>query len=157
MDPNVRRLAADDWQALRSTRLSALLDSPEAYKRRHADEATLHESCWRSLFSSSIALLLAELDGEPVGLVAGIGARPDDIDPQAVHLGSMWVAPSARGRGVADELSPRWSAGHARRAIHVWRCGYTTSNRALRRSTAGGSPKLGRPGTLMTTIGPCAC
>lgn len=123
--PGRTRPDSDDWQELRSIRLRALLDSPDAYKRQHDDEAALDSSYWRSLFSSSTALFQAELDGEPVGLVAGIGARPDDIDPHAAHLGAMWVAPSARGTGVADQLVTAvvaWAreTGHPRLVLRVY-------------------------------------
>lgn len=121
----VRRLTAVDWRSLRSVRLRALRDSPEAYNQRYEDEAGLDGSYWRGLFSSSNALFLAESEVEPVGLVVGIGARQGDIDADAAHLGSMWVAPSARGSGAADALVASvvgWAreTGHPRLVLWVY-------------------------------------
>lgn len=119
------RLTVDDWRLLRTVRLRALRDSPEAYKQRYDDEVGLGRSSWCGLFSPSNALFLAESEADPVGLVVGIAARPDDVDPEAAHLGSMWVAPSARGTGVADALVAavvRWAreSGHPRLVLWVY-------------------------------------
>lgn len=125
MEFAIRRLTVDDWRSLRTVRLSALRDSPEAYNQRYDDEVELDGSFWRGLFSSTNALFQAESGADPVGLAVGIAARQDDVDPEAAHLGSMWVAPAARGTGVADALVDavvRWArdTGHPRLALWVY-------------------------------------
>ena len=121
----VGRLGSEDWETLRSVRLEALRESPESFGRSHAEEADLDESYWRGLFSPSTAWFQAEIGGDSVGLAVGIAARPDDVDPEAAHLGSMWVAPSVRGSGVADFLVNAvvaWTkeTGHPRLVLWVF-------------------------------------
>ena len=125
MVARVRRLDADDWRMWRSVRLEALRESPKSFGGSHAEEADLDESYWRGLFSPSTALFQAQIDTDAVGLAVGIASRPDDVDPEAAHLGSMWVAPAARGMGVADLLVTAvvgWAreTGHPRVVLWVF-------------------------------------
>lgn len=96
-----------------------------SFGRSHAEEADLGKAYWRDLFSPSTAWFQAQSDDEPVGLSVGIAARPDDVDPEAAHLGSMWVTPGVRGSGVADLLVDAvvdWAreTGHPRVVLWVF-------------------------------------
>lgn len=56
--------------------------------------------------------------GEPVGLAAG----PDE-EPGVAELISMWVDPSWRGRGVADQLVTAvtgWAASEGFAQVQLW-------------------------------------
>ncbi len=44
--------------------------------------------------------MVAVLDGTPVGMASGLRAEEEGV----VELVSMWIAPTARGRGVGDRL-----------------------------------------------------
>ncbi len=84
-------------------RLAALADAPYAFKTRLADWQGDgdREERWRARLSIPGAYdLLAELDGEPVGLASGVPGEK----AREVRLISMWVSERARGRGVADRL-----------------------------------------------------
>jgi ribosomal protein S18 acetylase RimI-like enzyme len=95
----VQYLGADDWRLWRQLRLEALTESPAAFGETLARWTGTGdtEERWRARFSSVPLNVVLRLDGAPAGMVgAWVGA--DDI----VELISMWVAPFARGSGVAD-------------------------------------------------------
>ncbi len=95
----VEPVIPDDWRRWRDLRLAALRDAPEAFGSSYADWRDADEQRWRERISAPGHLMVASLDGAPVGMV-GYG------EPRAgvVELISMWVQPDARGRGVGDAL-----------------------------------------------------
>ncbi|MEU3567499.1 GNAT family N-acetyltransferase [Kitasatospora sp. NPDC036755] len=97
----LRTLTAADWPLWRDLRLAALTDAPEAFKTGLADWPRGGEARWRERLGLPGAHHVAALlDGDPVGLVGGLPGSPDGVR----ELRSLWVAPRARGRGVADRL-----------------------------------------------------
>ena len=100
VDVVTRRLGPDDWEAWRSVRLRALADSPAAFDSRLADWIDASDDRWRSRMVDVPLNVLALIDDDPVGQVgATVGDAADSIE-----LISMWVSPTARGRGVGDAL-----------------------------------------------------
>nr|WP_281360647.1 GNAT family N-acetyltransferase [Curtobacterium albidum] len=114
----LRRVTADDWATWRPVRLAALTDAPEAFGSRLADWQDAPEDRWRGRLSlpGAVDLLAVEHDrspeqapertpepapGRPVGMATGV---PSAEDPAVAELISMWVAPEARGRGLARTL-----------------------------------------------------
>jgi ribosomal protein S18 acetylase RimI-like enzyme len=98
----VRRLTSGEADAYRRVRLAALSDASSAFGSTYEEEAQLTSSQWQGrLDNEARAVLVAEEDTEIVGLAVG---APDDEDPGAGFLLSMWVAPSARGHGHGDDL-----------------------------------------------------
>ncbi len=108
----IRVLGPDDWRAWRELRLAALAEAPNAFAARLADwqgEGD-DEQRWRGRLSGAAHNVVADLDARPAGMASGL--LPDD---GPVELLSMWVAPFARGRGVADGLVASvvgWAAAH---------------------------------------------
>jgi len=104
-DITVRGLGEDEWEQYRSVRLSALEESPEAFVATADEERAYEEDFWRERMRRS-QRLIAEQEGAPVG-VASIGqaqqAGEKDNDKVAELFG-LWVAPGARGTGVATQL-----------------------------------------------------
>ncbi len=96
----IRRLAAREELRLRTIRLRALADAPDAFASTHDEAAALPLNSWTAQLRK-IATFVAVVDGEDVGLVRG--AR-DDSQADAAWLISMWVAPEVRGRGVGEAL-----------------------------------------------------
>lgn len=99
----LRTLTPDDWTTWRSMRLAALADAPEAFGSRLEDWVNADEGRWRERLSlpGAIDLLAYDTDtGEPVGMATGTPVE----DGGGVELISMWVAPAARGHGVAAAL-----------------------------------------------------
>ncbi|HEX5901075.1 MAG TPA: GNAT family N-acetyltransferase [Solirubrobacteraceae bacterium] len=102
MSPSVRRLRAGEAALLRDVRLAALRDAPMAFGSTLAREEAFAPDVWEKRAAAGAAgieqvVLVAEPEA---GLAMG---RLDD-DPTAAGLYSMWVAPHARGEGVARAL-----------------------------------------------------
>jgi ribosomal protein S18 acetylase RimI-like enzyme len=111
LNAEIRRLAPADWQELRDARLTALEEAPDAFASTLEAEVGQGEEQWRERFAASVFFGAAQPGHETrlVGLVGGFAepaghATPDDGEGGAWHLISMWVAPQARGNGIADEL-----------------------------------------------------
>lgn len=108
----VRELSAENWAEWRDLRLAALREDPAAFSAKLADWQGENdaEPRWRARLRDVSFNALADLDGVPAGMVSGhLSERGDKAE-----LLSMWVAPSARGRGVGDALVRavvRWSEG----------------------------------------------
>lgn len=114
-DVLVRRLATDDWQQARATRLAALADAPYAFSSTLAKEQAYGDELWRSRAGSGRTFGAFD-GGTLIGLATGIPT--DELDGPAKtsagdrlgsaqpnwHLVGMWVAPDYRGQGVADML-----------------------------------------------------
>jgi ribosomal protein S18 acetylase RimI-like enzyme len=94
----VRRLGEDDWREWRSLRLAALATDPAAFGSTLAEWSGPNdlETRWRARLAASPFSALLDLDRRPAGMV---GAFPAG---DAVELVSLWVVPSARGRGVGE-------------------------------------------------------
>jgi ribosomal protein S18 acetylase RimI-like enzyme len=92
----------DQWREWRGVRLQALAEAPYAFSSTLAEWAEAPEERWRERLSwRSSHNLLAYDEQRPVGMATGVlrEGQPDTAD-----LFSMWVAPAARGGGVAEAL-----------------------------------------------------
>lgn len=98
----IRRLSPDDWSIERDLRLAALAESPSAFGSRLADAEVFEEAAWRSRLAG-LTRFAAMIAFRPVGTVGYARAQLPYPVGCAVLVG-MWVAPDARGRGVADRL-----------------------------------------------------
>jgi ribosomal protein S18 acetylase RimI-like enzyme len=114
-DITVRALGEDEWEQYRSVRLNALEESPEAFVATVDEERAYEEDFWRTRMRRS-QRLLAEQEGAPVG-VASVGQarhEGEKDNEKVAELFGLWVAPAARGTGVATQLV-RAGADAARR------------------------------------------
>ena len=119
----IKLLTPDDWKRWREARLLALAEAPYAFGARLADWQGHgdREERWRArLAIPGSHNLVAERDGQPLGMVSGV---PTPVEGTA-ELISMWVHPDARGQGVGDALVGavvRWArqagAGRLRLAV----------------------------------------
>ena len=108
----IARIGADDWERFRAVRLMSLSDSPAAFGSRHADWVDAPAERWRSRLTHVPLTLLAHDRTTDVGVVSAQPAGPDWVE-----LISMWVAPAARGTGLAGRLVGAvvgWAAGQGR-------------------------------------------
>jgi len=103
---HVRRVRADEADALRDLRLRALADTPLAFGSTHAREAAYPPERWTTWARESAAgpsqatFLAFDRAGMPVGLAFAVV----DPDGQRAHLYAMWVAPEARRAGAGAAL-----------------------------------------------------
>jgi ribosomal protein S18 acetylase RimI-like enzyme len=107
----IRRLRAADWALLRDVRLRSLADAPAAFGSTHERELGFDEAKWRERAESSAWFVAADADADAdadedgdgaLGIVAGYH---DPASPAGQrHLLAMWVAPQARGTGLARAL-----------------------------------------------------
>ena len=97
----VRALGEEDWQVYRDVRLAALHESPTAFVASRAEEEAFGEPRWRDRLRRS-RRLVAERDGSVLGVVS-VG-EAEEPNARAAELFGLWVAPEARGTGVAWKL-----------------------------------------------------
>jgi ribosomal protein S18 acetylase RimI-like enzyme len=117
---SVRSVTAVGWSEWRALRLAALGDAPYAFGATLADWSHADEARWRQRLDSVALNLIADLAGQPVGMVSATtpavrGDQGDRADLE-VELISMWVAPAGRGHGVGDVLIGavvNWARGQA--------------------------------------------
>jgi RimJ/RimL family protein N-acetyltransferase len=86
-----------EWRRLRDARLEALAESPEMFGSTWAKEQAFDEAEWRRR-AARPATFIASRDGADVGM-----ASVYEFEAGWCIMG-MWLAPTARGTGVVEEL-----------------------------------------------------
>jgi ribosomal protein S18 acetylase RimI-like enzyme len=98
----IRPVRRDEAAGLRELRLRALRDAPYAYFAALEREESLPLSYWEEWATSEDKVMLVAVeDGRWLGM-AGAFVHPEQRG--TVSLWWLWVAPSARGRGLARRL-----------------------------------------------------
>jgi ribosomal protein S18 acetylase RimI-like enzyme len=102
--PLVLRVEPSMWRLHRAVRLAMLLDTPRAYGSTFARELAFTDDEWRARMLDSASWLAVEPGPHelPVGAVTLYHFAEQPADEAC--LVAMWVAPHARGRGIADCL-----------------------------------------------------
>jgi ribosomal protein S18 acetylase RimI-like enzyme len=102
---NIRLLTPADAAVFQRLRLAALLETPESFAASHAEEKdTPLDEVARRLASRPGHGVLGAFDGEALVGMVGLGS---EARAKFAHKGIVWgmyVAPAARGRGLAREL-----------------------------------------------------
>ena len=107
-------IAESEREAWRELRLAALADAPYAFGSTLAEALERDEAAWRAGFPADGrgANFVGRLDGVGAGMCA-VFLRADAVgEPLLV---SMWLAPAARGTGLAGELvraAEKWCVEH---------------------------------------------
>ncbi|NDZ79559.1 GNAT family N-acetyltransferase [Streptomyces sp. SID10853] len=145
----LRTLEADDWPLWRELRLAALTEAPYAFGSTPAQwqGSGDREERWRARLSIPGAHdLIALLDGLPVGMASGVPGE----GAENVELISMWVNPTARGKGVGDYLIQaveRWAA--ERGATTLWLSVMPDNRKATALYERHGFTDTAEPGGLL--------
>ncbi|HWL79028.1 GNAT family N-acetyltransferase [Microbacterium sp.] len=133
---SIRRVRADEWEAVRDLRLESLSDplAPIAFLDTRAGAEARSDDFWRdrtarAAESDDGAQLVAEDDGEWVGSLTVLLRRPGGMDhlhrtashPAADVVG-VWVRPTHRGDGTIDALldaAVKWALAHGAQAVSL--------------------------------------
>ncbi|MGK2870360.1 MAG: GNAT family N-acetyltransferase [Mycobacterium sp.] len=94
----IARLTETDWRAFAGVRLRALTDSLGAEDPHYRHEATFTAAQWRRRLRSH-AQFAAVIDDRPMGLISA-----QRQSAESVYLYSLWLDPTARGRGLGRTL-----------------------------------------------------
>jgi ribosomal protein S18 acetylase RimI-like enzyme len=98
---NARRLVLNDLPLLKSLRLEALSEDPDAFGSTYEREVDRTDDEWQRWFTLGAVFVASQGSDDAVGLAAGFR----DVGGEDVaHLVSMWVRPAHRGTGAADAL-----------------------------------------------------
>lgn len=111
-------MAPGEWPLWRDLRLRALADAPEAFGSSLAEWEKADERRWRRRLEQVPFNAIAVVDDVPIGQASGTAADED----RRVELISMWVAPEARGTGVACALVDAvadWAHGAGATAVRL--------------------------------------
>lgn len=106
----VRRGGVEDAERLKLIRLEALRDTPDAFGSTYAEASEWNDARWREV-AGLWHFYLGEEEGDVVAMVSG---GLNDLMPGAHWLYGMYVAPRARGTGLAESLVDRvvqWALG----------------------------------------------
>ncbi len=121
VDPrvSVRQVGPVDWAVVRDLRLRALQDAPAAFESTYEGERGRSEDEWRAWLNRPTGVtVVASLNGQPAGLAGGYVEEAGHVE-----LVSMWVAPFARGSGVAGALVDEvvnWARLQAAPEVRLW-------------------------------------
>lgn len=113
---HIRMAVPGEEELLRSLRIQALTDKPDAFGSTVAREHNRSSENLRGWMTNGVVYMLLAR-GKARGLVAGV---PVDDDERGVYLVSMWIHTKLRGKGHGDalvEAIKKWA--QARGADHV--------------------------------------
>jgi GNAT superfamily N-acetyltransferase len=152
----IRALHSEDWRDIRDIRLRSLADAPDAFTSTYEHEESYDEARWREL--ATTGCWFAAVDGEPVGVAAGVSGWSGDAKKR--ELVGMWVAPSHRRRGVARELLnavKTWAASEGATTLSLGvREGNEDAMKAYRRmgmrSSGETTPEWNRPTSVLSVM-----
>lgn len=113
-------LTPDDWRLFRQVRLEALSEAAYAFGSTLGDWQGPNdtEERWRQRLTNVPFNAVAYFNGAPAGMVGATNPSTSG----ASELISMWVAPHARGKGVADALVTAvitWATGRGITTIEL--------------------------------------
>ena len=129
---DITQIGPADWERFRAVRLASLSESPAAFGSRYDDWVDAPAERWQSRLTQVPLTFLAHEETTDVGVVSG-----QRVGEKWVELISMWVAPAARGTGVAGQLIDAvagWAAGQGRMTYLMVRSDNTRARRSYERA-----------------------
>lgn len=141
---NIRRLTADDAEAVRAVRLEGLKNHPENFGADHDDEAAHPIEWWRVRMSRPAgAGFGAWVGGELAGIIS-MGQEQGIKHRHQGSIGGFYVRPQYRGRGVGDALMKAALEEAAKRVEHVTLTVTASNAGAVRLYERNGFKTVGR-------------
>jgi ribosomal protein S18 acetylase RimI-like enzyme len=126
------RIGPADWEQFRDVRLASLAEAPSAFLSRYADWVDATAERWQARLRDVPLTLVARSGASVLGVVSGRRAGEEWVE-----LISMWVAPPARGQGVARQLIDAvvsWGAAEGRSTYLMVRSHNTRARRSYERA-----------------------
>jgi GNAT superfamily N-acetyltransferase len=122
----VRPIRSDEWQRLRTVRLDALNDTPEAYTTTLEQARAFPDSLWKERARNGAdgvdQITVIALDGErTVGMAVGLRRSSPPVG--VVPVVSVFVSPSARRGKVGQRLMEaveRWARKVGAVSTSLW-------------------------------------
>ena len=97
----VDELSDDDWARLRDIRLAALEHDGQAFGGNLEAESAFDEMAWREKFKL-FSGVIAQVDGVDIGFMSVENLKGDF--GATCWIGSCWIRPDHRGKGVLQSL-----------------------------------------------------
>lgn len=121
----IKPLLPDDWPQLKSLRLRALADAPEAFGMTLAEASARTDAVWqenarRFTLLPPAASFLAYAEDLPCGMANCFTLQDDS---RTAELTAFWVAPEQRGLGVGDALVAAivdWAESQGVTTLQAW-------------------------------------
>ncbi len=121
---SIRPLQTDESALLRALRMRALRNAPDAFAQTIGEIQDKPETYWQQLAKnlrlSHHEFFIAFLNEEPVGITYG---HLEVADRHVAQVGSMWVSPTARGKGIGKRLLHRtlsWATAQGAQRMRLW-------------------------------------
>ncbi len=103
--PQFRALLVDDVDAFRALRLSGMLEKPKAFRTSYAEEAALPPMrLQQRLLHTPHQRMFGAWDGATLVGMVGLKREPIAVVHDRANIWGVYVAPQARGAGVARGL-----------------------------------------------------
>lgn len=130
MTYDIRAVSEADWQVLRSVRLQALADAPDAFATTLEEAMAYSDDRWRERArgTETSRMFLAFVDDRAIG-IAGLFDEEDG----SAQLISVWVLPEQRGKAVAQALTTavmHFATAAGMQRMTVW---FTDGNTAAKK------------------------
>ena len=121
----IKPLLPNDWPLLKTVRLRALAENPEAFgttltQASAWDDARWQENARRFTLLPPAASFLAYADDLPCGMVNCFTA---ETPPNTAEMTAFWVAPEQRGQGIGEALVAGivdWAKSQGVTTLQAW-------------------------------------
>jgi ribosomal protein S18 acetylase RimI-like enzyme len=140
----VRRLTPHDAEAVRAIRLEALKNHPENFGTDHDDEAAQPLDWWRARLAHPAGAGFGAWAGEDLAGIISFGAEQEKKHRHQGGIGSFYVCPAYRGKGVGDALMKAALEEAARRVEQVTLTVTASNAGAIRLYERHGFETIGR-------------